>query len=447
MMMKNIHYKYISFFLIILSISSYFIGFIYGENSAGAGGLYGDFSQTWTNLQLFLNNDISTALKLTTTFDNDIYMSSRTPMLYIINKLFNPFIENKFIFIKSIFVVSLLVPILFFLCLKEKFKNEENLLLILISSTVCLSPYFRTSGFWGAEENYGLISLLASFLFLNKFLSNIESVLKDYFWLFLTVLFSSITLYFDQKLAIIPLVCFLQIIFSKKSYKLKFSCVFLYVAFSLPYVYLISLWGNIIPSGDAYARGIGTRFYYHHLGYASTIIAFYLLPLLFYKNESFFKLFQNFLKIKRNYYLISLSFIYLIYLLAFYDPAPGVISAYDSEGTLGKGIVHKVAILLFEQVYLQKILIYSAFIFSWLIIIVYLNNSDIKDKLIVLYFFVMSALIVPIFQEYFDPLIILMVFTFFSSKLFINYKNSIFLFSYLSIWLISANIYYYNLFN
>ena len=446
-MVKNIHYKYIAFFLIILSISSYFIGFIYGENSAGAGGLNGDFSQTWVNLQLFLNNDISTALQLTTTFDNEIYMSSRTPALYIINKLFNPFIENKFIFIKSIFVLSLLVPILFYLCLKEKFKNEENLLLILISSTVFLSPYFRTSGFWGAEENYGLISLLASFLFLNKFLSNVQNVLKDYFLLFLTIFFSSITLYFDQKLAIIPLICFLLIIFSKKSYKLKFCCVFLYLAFSLPYIYLINLWGNIIPSGDAFARGIGKRFYLHHLGYTSTIIAFYLLPLLFFKNESIFKLFQNFLKIKKNYYLISLSFVYLIYLLVFYDPAPGIIPAYDSEAMLGKGIAHKIAIFLFEQNYLQKIFIYSAFIFSWLIIIVYLNNSHLKDKLIVLYFFLMSAFLVPIFQEYFDPIIILMVFTFFSSKLFINYKNSIFLFSYLAIFLISSNIYYYNLFN
>ena len=37
------YYKYFSFFLIILSISSFFIGFIYGENSAGAGTFNGDF--------------------------------------------------------------------------------------------------------------------------------------------------------------------------------------------------------------------------------------------------------------------------------------------------------------------------------------------------------------------------------------------------------------------
>ena len=79
----------------------------------------------------FLNNDIGTAIQLTTTSDTSIYRSSMTPLLYIINKLFNPFLENEFIFIKSIFFLSLSLPILFYLCLKQKFKNEENLLLIL----------------------------------------------------------------------------------------------------------------------------------------------------------------------------------------------------------------------------------------------------------------------------------------------------------------------------
>ena len=127
--MKN-YYRIFASILILLSLSSFFIGFMYGENSAGAGGFDGDFSQTWINLQLFLNNDISTALQSTTTSDGNIYKSSRTPLLYIFNKLFNPFVENKFIFIKSIFILSLLVPILFYLCLRQKFKNEENLLLI-----------------------------------------------------------------------------------------------------------------------------------------------------------------------------------------------------------------------------------------------------------------------------------------------------------------------------
>jgi len=432
----NNYYKLFSFILILLSISSFFIGFIYGENSAGGGTLKGDFEHTWMNLQLFLNNDIGTAVQLTTTSDTDIYRSSRTPLLYIINKLFNPFVENEFAFIKSIFFLSLSLPILFYLCLKQKFKNEENLLLILIASIVCLSPYFRTSAYWGNEENYGLISLLISYIFLSQFLSNNNNVFKNYYQLFLTVFFSSACIYFDQKLAIIPLICFLQIIFSKKSFKLKFSSIFLYLIFSLPYIYLILLWGNIIPTGDSVRRGIGSQLYFNHLGYTSTIIAFYLLPLLLFKGQNFFKLFENFFKTRKNYYLISLFFIYLLYLLIFYD--------YDSEVKLGKGFIHKTAILLFNESYLQKIFIYFSFFVSWIIILIYLNNN-LKDKLIIFYFFLLSIIVWPILQEYFDPLIILMAFTFFNSKLVINYKHSILFFLYLSILLIFSNIYYYNL--
>ena len=201
---------------------------------------------------------------------------------------------------------------------------------------------------------------------------------------------------------------------------------------------MITIWGNIIPTLDSASRGIGDRLYYSNLGYASTIIAFYLLPIIFYKKENFFSLLKKFFKLKKNYYLISIFFIYFLYLLFFYD--------YESEVKLGKGFIHKAAILFFDQIFLQKIFIYIAFFISWLIILIYLENN-LKNYLIIFYFFLLSIIVWPIFQEYFDPLIILMVFTFFNSKLYLNYKSSILLFIYLSVFLISSNIYYYNLLN
>jgi len=431
------YYKYFSFFLIILSISSFFIGFIYGENSAGAGTFDGDFEILWKNLQTFIKHDLNVAISFTSNLDAENYQSSRTPLLYIFHKLFNPFTENKISFVRSVFAFSLLAPILFYLCLKQKFKETENLILILISCIIFLSPYFRTSAFWGLEENFGIIFLLLSFFFLSKFLSN-DNKLINYYLLFLTTFLSSLCLYFDQKLTIIPLICFLQIYFSNKSLKLKVFSILFYFIFSLPYIYLITIWGNIIPTLDSVSRGIGDRLYYSNLGYASTIIAFYLLPIIFYKKENFFSLLKKFFKLKKNYYLISIFFIYFLYLLFFYD--------YESEVKLGKGFIHKAAILFFDQIFLQKIFIYIAFFISWLIILIYLENN-LKNYLIIFYFFLLSIIVWPIFQEYFDPLIILMVFTFFNSKLYLNYKSSILLFIYLSVFLISSNIYYYNLLN
>ena len=184
-MFKENYYKYFSFFLIILSISSYFIGFKYSENSAGGGPA--DYIHVWSNLQTFLNNSIVDGVHLTATYDSETYMSARTPLVYIFHKLFNPFVGNEILFKRSVFFMSLLVPILFYICLKQKFRKEENLLLLLITSVIFLSPYFRTSSYWALEENFGLITLLLSFIFLNKFLNNTNNVLMSYLQLFSTI--------------------------------------------------------------------------------------------------------------------------------------------------------------------------------------------------------------------------------------------------------------------
>ena len=84
---------------------------------------------------------------------------------------------------------------------------------MLVASTIFLSPYYRTSAYWGLEENFGLICLLLTFLCLNFFLENEnQGGYKTYFQLFLLIFFSSVCVYFDLKLLIIPTICFLTII-------------------------------------------------------------------------------------------------------------------------------------------------------------------------------------------------------------------------------------------
>ena len=295
------------------------------------------------------------------------------------------------------------------------------------------------------EENYGFIVLLLTFLFLNYFLSNDDQDgYKIYFQLLLLTFFSSLCIYFDQKLVLIPVICFLTIIKSKKLIKFKILSFLFYLILSLPFIYLMILWGGIFPSVLTEHRRLGNQLYLDHIGYVSTIIAFYLLPLLLFKGENIINLIKNFFLKRGNYYLISLFFIYLFYLISSND-----FSQQDFKNIhsiVGKGFLHKSSIILFENYLIWKIFTFFSFFISWLIIIIFVDRN-FKDSLILLYFFILSIFARPILQEYFDPLVFLMVFTFFSSKLFINYKNSIILFLYFSILLISSNVYYYKLLN
>ena len=425
-------YRITSYFLIILAICSYFLGFYMGENSAGAGGYDGDFKKIWNNIKIFLENDLETSIQ------HSDYNDSRAPTPYIFHEIFNPFVKSEISFRRSVFAVSTILPVLFYLCLRKKFKKEKNLVLILLSSTILLSPYFRTSAYWGLGENYGLIFLLLTYLTSDILDKPIEELrFKIYLKLITVILFSSLCFYFDQKLIIIPLICFFKIFFSKNSNKIKLYSLFCYSLFSLPYIYFMTLWGSLIPTGAAVARDVGEELFLDQVGFALTIIAFYLLPILLFKGEKLSILIKNLLTNKINYFLFIFFILYLIYLVLF---------SYLNLNILGKGIVFKVSLILFEDYFHRLIFIYISFLISMFIILIYCNGI-LKDLYILGYFLLLSVLLFPIFQEYFDPLILLLVFTFFSTKIYINYKNSITLYLYLSILLISANIYYSKLLN
>ena len=439
MEIKN-NYKFFSFVLIFLSLLSFFLGFYLDENSAGGGSYLGDWSILWPNLKLFINNDLYTAI----THEN--FISNRPPLLYMMHASLNPFVENVIAYRRSVFIISLSVPVLFYFCLKQKFNNKDNLLLILIASTIFLSPYFRTSSYWGLEENYGIISLLLTYLFLNFFLKNKnEYGYKIYFQLFLLVFFSSLCIYFDQKLLIIPIICFLSIITSKKIIKLKLFSICFYFILSLPYIYLIILWDGIFPSTLTSARNLGDKLYLDHIGYTSTIIAFYFVPFLLFKGKDLSTEIKNFFLKKNNYYLILLFCIYILYLLVLSNFLGQ--NALNIDVSTGKGFIHKSSLILFKNNFIiREIFIYFSFLISWVIVLIFIGKN-FKNGLILLYFFLASVLTLPLMQEYFDPLIFIMIFTFFSSKLFITYKNVIILFFYFSIFLVGSNIYYYNLLN
>jgi len=374
------------------------------------------------------------------------FFGNRTPLLYILHVLFNPFIFNIDSYRLTVFCISFLAPLIFYICLAQKFKDIDKTILFFISSFIFLSPYYRTHAYWGMEISYGIITMLASIFFLNYTLhENINSKLKLYFSLTLLTFFSSLCLYFDQKLLIIPLIVLFEILRSKINFRFKIFSLVNYCIFAIPFLYLFIIWKGIVPSHTQQSNPNTITslsrldmLWFEHLGYATTIIAFYFLPLLLFKNKNLYLLIKNFFSYKNNYIFISFFFIYLIYLLNFFDYREFTTEKY----WIGLGYIHKISLILLKNYLLQEIFTYFAFFISWIIILIFIEKK-LKDFFIIIYFYFLSLLLWPIMQEYFDPIIILLVFTIFSSKLFINYKNSIFLFIYLSVFLISTNIYYF----
>ncbi len=211
--------KIILFSLFFLICFSYLLGFYFNENSAGGG--EGDFKAfTFNNIQFFDSNNLLEAFGVVNNDDTGkLFRSSRIPGVYVFHKFFNPFTDNPYHYRLSVFLFSLLVPIIFYFCLRLKFKDTKKIYLIFLSSLVLLSPYFRTSAIWGNEENFAYIALVLSYFFLLKYLK----VEKDRKLIFLTLLiiFSSLCVYFDQKFLIIPAICFFTIFFKEKKFITK----------------------------------------------------------------------------------------------------------------------------------------------------------------------------------------------------------------------------------
>jgi len=418
---------------------SYFLGFYLDENSVGGGGYNGDLSWILKNINIFKENKITDAILHKDLFGN------RTPLIYVLNTYLNPFFFEVENYRRSVFILSLLGPVILFFTLKLKFKDTDLSIILLLSLIILLSPFYRTSAYWSLNENYGIITFIASFLTLNLFIFQPEHRrIKKYFYLFLTITISSLTVYFDQKFILAPIIIFLTIFFKSKEIKIKIFTIVLYLIYSLPFLYLVFRWGGIVPPSTQAANpntitSIGriTDLYLNHIGYASTMIAIYLLPLLFFfREKTFFLKKKNFL-IKNFQLTILLPLVYIFFIYVFYD-----FNLYTGKDYwIGFGFIHKLSIIFFDNLLLREFFTYISFLISWMIISLYLEKN-FQDYLIVLYFFTLSILLWPLMQEYFDPAVLLVSLLVFKTKLKLNYNNTLFLALYFTMFLIGSNLYY-----
>ena len=438
--MFRLNKNYINYFLFFLIVVSYFFGFFFNENSAGAGGYKGDITWILKNIEIFKTNNLIDAI-----FDEKLF-GNRTPLIYIINKIFNPFFFEYEKYRYSISLFSFLGIFIFYLGLKNKFKEVNQSNLLLISSVILLSPYYRTSAYWALNENYGIFFSILSLVLLN---SSKNWLGQPFYFLKITLLISSSSLcvYFDQKLIIIPLITYLTIINYKKKLSFKITITVLYGIFSIPYLFLIYKWGGLVPPltqlenpNSVTSLNHIKDIYLFNVGYASTIIGFYIFPFIFFKEKNLLNLLKQFFLNRNNYIIIFIGLIYILVLNFFYNFEDYTIKNY----WIGLGYIHKFSKLIFSNLIFQEIFTYLAFFISWIIIWLF-TEKNLTNILIISFYFCLSLLFWPMMQEYFDPIILILITLAFRTKIKINFYNSIFLVIYFSLFLIAANFYYYKI--
>jgi len=158
------------------------------------------------------------------------------------------------------------------------------------------------------------------------------------------------------------------------------------------------------------------------------------------KENNFFIIIKEFFLKKVNYFFLLIPLLYIFFIILNYSFKEYTIDNY----WIGLGLTHKISLIFFSSLKSQEIFTYVSFCLSWLIIILVLENK-IYNILILFYFFLIAIFVWPLMQEYFDPIISIFALLVFKTKIKFNYKNTLFLFLYLSTFLIASNIYYSNI--
>jgi hypothetical protein len=401
---------------------SFFIGYFLQENSAGGGAI--DFNHITNNILLFKQNNF---LEI----DWLKYESTSLPIYYLIIKILN--ISNFFIIGLFNMFISLSSVLIFFKILsnisRKYFLNTDSVVLFSISSLLLLSPYFRTSTFWILEENIGYLFMLLSIFFWTK--------QKTYLNIFFCIIFSCLAFYSRQSYAFICIIIFFSLINFKEilSYK-NFIISLIFLLSLFPSLYFFIEWGGLVPPAAIIVRPI--EFQFINLPIIFSICLFYLLPFLIVENK---KKIWNFIFENKYIILTSLFFFYLIFFDEF-----GTEEVYY-KFKLGGGLIYKINFhlnLLIKSLFVQKIF----FIFiSWvgLLSISYYFLKSFNLKIFFLVFIIIFSNANIVFQEYFDPMITILMIIFYKAKdPKCNFTNLYFvLFAYKSILLISSLMYYY----
>jgi len=404
---KNNNYIIFLIYLIFLS------AFIFNEDSLG--GARKDFGYLFGHSLEFKEDFFYTF------FNYDKTNARHSPIFLIVNSFLLRIIEDKYNLRFLLFHTNVITIYYFYKTLKIRFKDTDKKLLILLSGLLIFSPTFRSSSVWPDSYNTGILFLMISFYNYYKYKDNLK--IKYFFY---CIIFYSISSYFSPNFSIFSIYFFLNFFFFNKNNAqiILFFIINWLLAFpAIYYVFILKIdffhLGEQIYGYDE--NFISLRNLSNKIILLPPIIAFHLLPIIFFRKEN-----NNF-SLKDLIYLV----LYFILIKIFFVENFNYIDVYKLIG--GGGILYN--LYYYNIINLNFVIIISSI--SILIIQKILHD---KINYLIILLVILSVPQLSIYHQYFEPLIYLLIFLEFIkiNEFKINFKNITFLFLYL-IFFLSLN--------
>ena len=381
---ENLEIQSILIFL-ILSISV-LLGFYFNEDGSG-GGAQNDFNETWPYI-LNLKNDIF--------YHYLNWENIHLPLHYILISFLYRIIENVEI-IRFIFcLASLSLPLIFYKCLIRKFDNLDKNNLFIFACSILLLPTFRYTAIWtNVQITAQIFFLISIYFYLSWSKENNNKIDKN---LILQNLFLALSVYTRQDYAIYYLF-FMIIYFQKLNFNDFFKLAIFILVLATPGIIFILDQQSVLNIKF-------TSKLQNFLLVNSSIMSFYLIPIFFLVAINKIEFFKKDLK----FFIYSfLLFTILVFILSL---------KFDYNYILGGGFILKLSLILFNS----KYLFYLSCIIG-LVLLSYLSKISINNSILILFvIFGYSADIV--YQKYFEPIFIFLLFLLMNSNIFQEFLKS-----------------------
>ena len=347
------------------------------------GGSSRDFFYHWEYI-VALNKDLSILFEYNHSSERGF--SQHYPLHHLVISRFDFLLTKQEYYLNSYFIFSLLLPVLFYYCLENRFPGLDKKKKIFLSLMIYFLPNYQSSAIWGNSHISSLFFFLGSIYFLNKLEKNEEKINLN---IFLIVLFMAFAAYTRQYYVIFFPYLFLIILMKTNFKNIIFFCL-LSIVLSIPgllfFINNPTLLGGLLGNYTNFKSSILIIL---------SIMFVYLFPFfisdLKYNISKSLELFKN-KNFSRIFILSTIIFLYIFI-------------NFNYNGYLGGGFFYKIS-----KIVIGNNLLFFIIAFSGMFLCFYFFRKKIEDIFLIIIICTSFSSGYAIFQKYFEPMILILIF-------------------------------------